>query len=472
MAWASFGTYDINDNDWHIVGNPNTSYTLRNVGSNPIGVYYSAFDIVPSPEPDLFKDIIQLGGFTDIVKTPNNKFIWVKALNQTPVSLRYVEEGHLDPDSDLKAITTVVVNLLNDFADHKLNPNPHDITKEKIGLGNIPNEISINKTSNSDSVLATTSMVQSALADIKSVLNAHINNKDNPHDVTKDQVGLGLVENVKVVIPKESVPPTSRPPHTLAVGYQKITPVGWTFKDCDQESDICTIVDNETVKLKENCTFIYTFDGKAYESKPSIDLFVTIPAVDTKYYLYIDLHDIYTDDSDGILIGQINSLYSTSVPPIAHTSINQGTGDWFNISTYKLLSSVNAEINRVYIGTVERVNGDLTNLITIPYGNRFIAPVIEYNSLILGQATEINNPFIYPVETYAQVSYINKWQSSSWNDQIGVKAYPKPGDNSKIIVQIGLMGWLADSRASGNSFELNTTITTPLPIRVIIQRIF
>lgn len=53
--------------------------------------------------------------------------------------------------------------------------NPHKVTKEQIGLGNVDN-------------------VRQAS---KEKFDAHLADKDNPHNVTKAQVGLGNVDNVK-----------------------------------------------------------------------------------------------------------------------------------------------------------------------------------------------------------------------------------------------------------------------------------
>lgn len=63
-----------------------------------------------------------------------------------------------------------------DFQDHSNNRNnPHGVTKTQVGLGNVTN-------------------VEQAS---KQEFNAHANNRNNPHSVTKYQVGLGNVDNVR-----------------------------------------------------------------------------------------------------------------------------------------------------------------------------------------------------------------------------------------------------------------------------------
>ena len=69
--------------------------------------------------------------------------------------------------------------------------NPHNVTKAQVGLGNVDN------TSDVDKPISTAT--QSALDELDSRLSesitTHITNKSNPHEVTKEQVGLGNVTN-------------------------------------------------------------------------------------------------------------------------------------------------------------------------------------------------------------------------------------------------------------------------------------
>ena len=72
--------------------------------------------------------------------------------------------------------------------------NPHEVTKEQVGLGNVDNTSDENK--------PVSTLQAAAIADAKKTgtdaqanLTVHINDKDNPHEVTKAQVGLGNVNN-------------------------------------------------------------------------------------------------------------------------------------------------------------------------------------------------------------------------------------------------------------------------------------
>lgn len=67
------------------------------------------------------------------------------------------------------------------------NNNPHEVTKSQVGLGNVDN------TSDLDKPVSTAQ--QSAISAVQANLNTHTENTDNPHGVTKAQVGLENVDN-------------------------------------------------------------------------------------------------------------------------------------------------------------------------------------------------------------------------------------------------------------------------------------
>ena len=77
-----------------------------------------------------------------------------------------------------------------DLTSHTSNKNnPHNVTKAQVGLGNVDN------TADKDKPIS--DATQSAL-DLKATvadLNAHKNDKNNPHGVTKAQIGLENVDN-------------------------------------------------------------------------------------------------------------------------------------------------------------------------------------------------------------------------------------------------------------------------------------
>ena len=94
--------------------------------------------------------------------------------------------GHIQNQNNPHSVTKQQVGLGNvtnveqaskqDFQHHLDNHNnPHSVTKAQIGLENVTN-------------------VEQAS---KQEFNAHATNRNNPHGVTKSQVGLGNVDNVR-----------------------------------------------------------------------------------------------------------------------------------------------------------------------------------------------------------------------------------------------------------------------------------
>ena len=103
------------------------------------------------------------------------------------------EEQALAGTDDSTIITPkklkIVADVKADAADltaHTGNQNnPHGVTKAQVGLGNVDN------TSDADKPISTAVHTKAAAAD----LTAHTGNQNNPHGVTKAQVGLGNVDN-------------------------------------------------------------------------------------------------------------------------------------------------------------------------------------------------------------------------------------------------------------------------------------
>ncbi len=93
----------------------------------------------------------------------------------------------------LGAAASVQSNLTSHIND---TANPHSVTASQVGLGNVPNldtTDAVNKAhdQNTDTALDSGGASEVTAADIR----AHIDATDNPHSVTKAQVGLGDVDN-------------------------------------------------------------------------------------------------------------------------------------------------------------------------------------------------------------------------------------------------------------------------------------
>lgn len=91
-----------------------------------------------------------------------------------------------------------------DFNSHTGNKdNPHGVTKSQVGLSNVPNVATNDQTPTysditSLSTLSSGEKISAAFPKIKLAITNlinHLGNKSNPHSVTKSQIGLGSVEN-------------------------------------------------------------------------------------------------------------------------------------------------------------------------------------------------------------------------------------------------------------------------------------
>lgn len=98
------------------------------------------------------------------------------------------------PVSDLQvqfinAIKIALENLINSHIGS--TSNPHNVTKEQIGLSNVENI--------SPEDMPVSTLQEQAMSLILQIIDEHKLNESNPHNVTKDQIGLGNVENKSVV---------------------------------------------------------------------------------------------------------------------------------------------------------------------------------------------------------------------------------------------------------------------------------
>ena len=120
------------------------------------------------------------------------------AINSLRTELKtYIDESVGNTDTDLTALETKV----NQHIANKSNP--HAVTKTQVGLGNA------NNTSDANKPVSTAQA--SAIADAKAAgtaaqtsINNHAGRKDNPHSVTRTQLGLATTD--QVVFAKTTAP--------------------------------------------------------------------------------------------------------------------------------------------------------------------------------------------------------------------------------------------------------------------------
>lgn len=120
------------------------------------------------------------------------------AINALRTELKtYVDDLIADTGSDVIALETKVNNHIANKS------NPHTVTKTQVGLGNV------NNTSDADKPVSTAQAA--AIADAKAAgtaaqtsINSHAGRKDNPHTVTRAQLGLATTD--QVVFAKTTAP--------------------------------------------------------------------------------------------------------------------------------------------------------------------------------------------------------------------------------------------------------------------------
>ena len=114
------------------------------------------------------------------------------------------EHTHLEADiADLNKYTKEQTRLV--VGDHSnLKNNPHEVTKDQVGLGNVEN-LSVSEIFNHEEFPVSSTDITD--------LHSHLENAKNPHGVNKWQVDLGNVPNINVdLLLKDHI--SSQSPHS------------------------------------------------------------------------------------------------------------------------------------------------------------------------------------------------------------------------------------------------------------------
>lgn len=112
------------------------------------------------------------------------------AINSLRTELKtYIDEAVGNTDTDLTALETKV----NQHIANKSNP--HAVTKTQVGLGNVNNTSDANKPVSTAQATAIANAKAAGTAAQTSIDN-HVGRKDNPHSVTRTQLGLATTDNV------------------------------------------------------------------------------------------------------------------------------------------------------------------------------------------------------------------------------------------------------------------------------------
>lgn len=121
-------------------------------------------------------------------------------------------DRYMTPLRTKQAIAIQAGDLVNQHIADKNNP--HAVTKTQVGLGNVDNFATADQAAAEAGVSNTLFMTplrtkQAITQQAGSMLNAHVNNLSNPHQVTKGQVGLGSVDNFPMATLAEVTAPST-----------------------------------------------------------------------------------------------------------------------------------------------------------------------------------------------------------------------------------------------------------------------
>ena len=481
LTYSEYTEIHLTDTNYHLLAGPGGPFIIKNKSGYPIYLIFngSANTIENSDEEYL------IGGITSEKVTDIYKYTWIRS-SKEDIKIAVRPAGTFDPTENIESLGNLLNSLLIRYNNHEISTNnPHQVTKAQVGLDNIPNAKSDNVENNNSEVLATTALTHK----IQTQLDEHEAKTDNPHQVTKEQVGLGLVDNYPTTdhrtlsdcldtVTDKFVNPAAAhriarmaamPAEYVCPQCVVVSPTGdratdWLVSECDAPPTHTVRVDNTHVRINKNIRVSYTYNSKVLISEPldnDIQVFININT--GEYYVYVDVN------AEGFITGAGN----TELPPIFDYQRNGNVGDFFNIATCNMYDANDNQIRRVYIARVIVDRNAIQDIIPVPIGTRYIVPLT--NDLVLSARYILDNPFMTKlVNVSAEVIFRNGWQQTEWNDQIGIKAsvHPALGD-TQLVVQCGQMGFLACGRESGSSFGSSfNTITSSMRTRIVIERKF
>jgi hypothetical protein len=479
-------TIDLVEGVWIKLEGIDGSFTIRNRSGHPVSIVLSDVDEVPTDAglAELGINPMEIGGHIFEVSTSEAyPFAFAKA-GDSQASITIRPFGSIDPSEDITYLSQLLDAIVVTVNDHLANRNdPHDVTKEQVGLSDIPNSISDDPETNDGQTLATTALTHLILE----VLTTHIQTVEgNPHGVTKADVGLSNVENYSPATVETGSDQTRDDlymtpkatydavrawiPVNMAMSPQSIIkckmgprPSGWSNIDCTQPSIPVEKVNDTRLIVNSGLMVAFADLGKVRESfelTQAVELVLPNNVADGMYYVYGNL----TDKAAFADFAISNVGYKEAPYRDGHY------GDFFDTAKCVMYDQDNNTIRRVYLAKVIVIGGIIAQIICVPLGNTVTIPATI--PLMLGGRDLYYNPFMSPVTTQVEVEYNSTWGEPGWNDQIGVAARPhQTGPEERIILQAGLMGFLACGRESGSAFGANfQTVTTPIRARIVVKK--
>lgn len=489
--------YEFTDAEWQLANmfdDKSVALTIKNIGSTPVSVFCINDPLVDLGNIDQYLqdnsiDPVEIGGVTYEVSSVVNDKMFIKApLGTGKVSIRIY--GTVDPTADLSELAKMITQLSIMLDTHEKNQqNIHEVNKDQVELGNIPNAIT-NDPVDPNYDIDTDQEVLVTLHALRIVLDLIVNHietiEGNPHNVTKNDVVLGNVANYPPADALGAIDETKNDvyltpwsgallvkdliqivysirPQTVVAGAVAPRLPGWSLYDITVPSNLIDLTGDRSMRIKSGLQVAYAYHGKTLLSKVLLtDIICNFPPSNSNgiWYVYVNL------DSKGNFTG----WGTTQKTPETGTYMEAHSGDFFNTATCEMFDDYSKPCIRVYIGKVYFSSNIITQVISVPFGDTAIIPITS--SLMLGKSALIANPFIDKVETTALVEYGAKWGETKWNDQIGVLATPRPKDEyNNILVQVGTVGYLACGANAGSPFgESFPTVTVAPRMAIKIKK--
>lgn len=127
--------------------------------------------------------------------------------NQAEAEAGALSDRYMSPKTTMQAMIKYVASQLDPhLQDYN---NPHQTTKAQVGLSNVDNYATASQAEAeagvaSDKFMTALRVKQAITFQAGNLLNAHINNVNNPHNTTKAQVGLSEVDNFATATQSEA----------------------------------------------------------------------------------------------------------------------------------------------------------------------------------------------------------------------------------------------------------------------------
>lgn len=188
-------------------------------------------------------------------------------------TLKEMSDWIASHENDASAMNSAIQDNKNGISELNTNMaahtgdknNPHAVTKDQVGLGNVDNTADLDKPVSKAQATAIAD-AKKAGTDAQNNLTSHIGNTNNPHSVTKSQVGLGNVGNFKAVstVASQGLSDTEKSNARTNIG------LGNVDNTADLDKPISTATQTALDEINRNLdrqTILDKFDGELIQGR-------------------------------------------------------------------------------------------------------------------------------------------------------------------------------------------------------------